>query len=115
MGKKDITGQRFGKLTVLYEAEPRYLSNGKRKIMWHCVCDCGNEIDAFGIELRAGKKDHCGCLHWARLSQVTRKNKNKNRYDLSGSYGIGYTNKGEEFYFDKEDYELISKYCWWLR
>jgi hypothetical protein len=27
-------------------------------------------------------------------------------------YGIGYTMKGEEFWFDKEDYDLIKDYCW---
>lgn len=35
-----------------------------------------------------------------------------NKYDLSGEYGIGWTNKGEEFWFDKEDYEKIKNYCW---
>ena len=35
-----------------------------------------------------------------------------NTYDLSGEYGIGYTSKGEEFYFDLEDYDLIKDYCW---
>jgi len=36
----------------------------------------------------------------------------QNKYDLSGEYGIGYTSKGEEFYFDFEDYETIKNYCW---
>lgn len=31
---------------------------------------------------------------------------------MSGEYGIGYTSKGEEFYFDLEDYEKIKDYCW---
>ena len=35
-----------------------------------------------------------------------------NKYDLSGEFGIGWTQNGYEFYFDKEDYELISQYCW---
>ena len=36
-----------------------------------------------------------------------------NQYDLSGGYGIGYTLKGEEFWFDLEDYDLIKDYCWY--
>ena len=40
--------------------------------------------------------------------------KQYNTYDLSGSYGIGYTSKGEEFYFDLEDYEKIKDYCWYI-
>jgi len=39
-------------------------------------------------------------------------NKRYNRYDLSGDYGVGYTSKGEEFYFDLEDYDKIKDYCW---
>lgn len=35
-----------------------------------------------------------------------------NQYDLSGEYGIGWTNKGEEFWFDIEDYNKIKDYCW---
>lgn len=37
-----------------------------------------------------------------------------NKYDLSGDYGIGYTSKGEEFYFDLEDYEKIKSYNWYI-
>ena len=37
-----------------------------------------------------------------------------NTYDLSGEYGIGYTSKGEEFYFDLEDYDKIKDYCWYI-
>ena len=41
-------------------------------------------------------------------------NKKYNIYDLSGEYGIGYTRKGEKFYFDLEDYDKIKDYCWHL-
>lgn len=37
-----------------------------------------------------------------------------NEYDLSGEYGIGYTSKGDEFWFDLEDYDKIKDYCWYL-
>lgn len=32
---------------------------------------------------------------------------------MSGKFGIGYTFKGEEFYFDLEDYDKIKDYCWY--
>ena len=38
--------------------------------------------------------------------------KKYNTYDLTGEYGIGYTSKDEEFYFDLEDYDKIKDYCW---
>ena len=37
-----------------------------------------------------------------------------NTYDLSGEYGIGYTSKGEEFWFDLDDYDLIKGYNWYI-
>mgnify|MGYP004659916149 CR=1 FL=1 len=39
-------------------------------------------------------------------------NKRYNTYDLTGEYGIGWTSKGEEFWFDIEDYDKIKDYCW---
>lgn len=39
--------------------------------------------------------------------------KKYNKYDLSGSYGVGWTsNTNKEFYFDLEDYDKIKDYCW---
>ena len=37
-----------------------------------------------------------------------------NKYDLSGEYGIGYTSKREEFWFDLEDYDKIKQYNWYI-
>ena len=39
---KDMTGQRFGMLTVIERAEDRFIPCGRREIMWRCLCDCGN-------------------------------------------------------------------------
>lgn len=37
----------------------------------------------------------------------------KNRYDLTGEFGVGYTSKGEKFLFDKADYEKIKNINWY--
>ena len=58
-----------------------------------------------------GLTQSCGCLHRKITSEW---NKKYNKYDLSNGYGIGYTSKGEEFYFDLEDYDRIKDYCWFL-
>ena len=51
----------------------------------------------------------CGCI----VAEKCRQNfKKYNQYDLSGEYGKGYTDKGEEFLFDLEDYDLIKLYYW---
>lgn len=61
MGKKmDLTGQRFGRLTVLYEAEER---SNAGKVRWVCQCDCGNQTIVIGSGLVNGHTQSCGCLH----------------------------------------------------
>ena len=41
-------------------------------------------------------------------------NKKFNTYDLSGEFGIGYTRKMEEFYFDIDDFDIIKDLCWYI-
>ena len=38
----DITGRRFGRLTAQYSTKKR---DAKGFVIWHCLCDCGNEVD----------------------------------------------------------------------
>ena len=101
----DLTNQRFGRLLVL----SKYDVIGKGETRWLCRCDCGNECVVSRGGLKGGKTQSCGCLQRERTSEIKRK---YNTYDLSGEYGIGYTSKGEEFYFDLEDYDKIKDYCW---
>lgn len=54
----DLTGQRFGKLTVEYCLP--YTTKENRAI-WHCKCDCGGYKDAVGKLLRNGHIHSCGC------------------------------------------------------
>ena len=110
MGKhfKDLTNMRFGKLTAI-EISGR---TNKGLVIWKCQCDCGNITEALGTRLVRGVIKSCGCLVKETLRNRTIKN---NQYDLSRQYGIGYTSKGDPFYFDLEDYDLIKDYCWRLR
>lgn len=39
----DLTGKRFGKLVVLKEDGFVIGTNGKRRRLWLCQCDCGNQ------------------------------------------------------------------------
>ena len=106
MGKYNrLIGKQFGDLEVL-----SFYGHDKRNlILWECKCSCGNIIYVTSTNLTSGKKDNCGC----KTKEKQRRAKlQQNKYDLSGEYGIGYTNKGEQFYFDLEDYELIKDYCW---
>lgn len=52
----DLTGQRFGKWTVLSFA---YTKN--RAAYWNCKCDCGTEKIVSANSLRRGSSKSCGC------------------------------------------------------
>ena len=106
---KDLTGQRFGKLVVVKRAGSKKTKGGVIRATWWCQCDCGSPLKEIkSTSLLMGHTKSCGCLKTEQC-----KNKHKtNYYNLSGDYGIGYTSKGEEFFFDLEDYDKIKDYCW---
>jgi len=55
----DLTGQVFGRLTVLAPTEKR--SNSF--VVWRCQCECGNITEVSASNLRNGNTKSCGCLH----------------------------------------------------
>lgn len=67
--KLDLTGQRFGRWTVIKE-------NGRakdKKILWHCVCDCGSEKDVPGSCLVNGDSKSCGCYNIEKIIERSTK------------------------------------------
>ena len=61
MGKFiDLTGQRFGKWTVV-ERSPRRSRSGKSYSSWVCKCDCGPERVVGTSHLLQGNTYSCGC------------------------------------------------------
>lgn len=62
MGQRiDLTGKRFGKLTVIEYSHTERNGNEIRAY-WKCKCDCGNETTVKGKELKSGNTKSCGCL-----------------------------------------------------
>lgn len=59
----DLIGQKFGRLTIVSEVEPRKLRNGNKLRQCMCNCDCGTKgfIVPF-IYLTRGINKSCGCL-----------------------------------------------------
>jgi len=55
---EDLTGKRFGKLTVI-EKLPRDAVQKTRQTFWRTVCDCGNEHIARGWEMQRGNTKQC--------------------------------------------------------
>ena len=70
----DETGNRYGRLTVLYKANTHISPSGKKIVYWHCKCDCGNEKDICGTSLRTGLTKSCGCIQKEKVSQINAKN-----------------------------------------
>lgn len=69
--REDLTGQRFGRLTVIEPAPTRYIVHYKQDgtppkmrgyTMWKCRCDCGAERIVYSNNLKAGAVKSCGCL-----------------------------------------------------
>ena len=65
----DLTGQKFGKLTVL-----KYFGPDKdRGATWLCRCECGNMPVVRGGNLRNGHSKSCGCVTRERALQANTK------------------------------------------
>jgi len=62
---KDITGQKFGKLTPIR----RTGTNKHRNTMWECECECGNIVTVAGSGLHSGNTQSCGCLSIGRRNK----------------------------------------------
>ena len=60
MKKVDLTGKRYGRLTVLGDVKKR---GADGRILWHCLCDCGTISFVRGDHLKNGSVLSCGCLN----------------------------------------------------
>ena len=61
MGKaKDLTGEKFGKLTAIESTGRR---NSYGVLIWKCQCDCGNVKEVASKSLMRGITCSCGCLY----------------------------------------------------
>lgn len=57
--KEDLTGRKFGRLTVI-----QYAGKRNEKSMWKCECECtrGKYKIVAGGDLKSGRTQSCGCL-----------------------------------------------------
>lgn len=61
--KKNLIGQKFGRLTVIQETSERQCG----AIVWLCKCECGNEIKVATGNLQSGHTQSCGCYKMEKL------------------------------------------------
>lgn len=81
----DLTGMRFGRLTVIGRVEDHIYPSGKHRPKWKCKCDCGNEIETTGNNLKNGDTKSCGCAHHDMLV------KRNYKHGISDRHPIYYT------------------------
>lgn len=62
---KDLSGQKYGRLTVICRAANDKQGNAQ----WVCLCECGKEKIVRGKSLSTGTTQSCGCF----LSESSRK------------------------------------------
>lgn len=87
---KDLTGQRFGRLTVIAFYEKRKSPCGNTKYMWECQCDCGNHIIVNADNLKSGHVKSCKCL---------RKETSTDRIVQQGRFNIKHGLAGTKIYY----------------
>lgn len=57
---QDLTGQKFGRLTVI---KLHHYDSNSRHYYWECECDCGGKAVVYGGHLKSGHTQSCGCLN----------------------------------------------------
>ena len=109
--QKDITNQKFGKLTALYFNG--YTNSGH--IKWHCICECGKEIDVVKSSLVSGHTKSCGCTNFSngelKIEQLLKNNNIKYiTQKIFNDCKNPKTNKSLRFDFYLPDYNYCIEY-----
>lgn len=79
----DLTGQKFGRLTVIKRGE-----NIGKNVAWICKCQCGKEKLIRGTDLKQGKTKSCGCLQREVTILNSEKNSRVKVGDIFGSLEV---------------------------
>jgi hypothetical protein len=113
--KEDLTGQKFGRLTVMYQTDDYVTPQGIHYAVWHCVCDCDehNEVDVLGTNLKRGHSQSCGC----RKEELTIERSRKyNEYKIENNIVYIKLSNCDEYTMvnlDKwNEISYIREFCW---
>lgn len=96
---KDLTGQHFGRLTVISYAG----TNKYNRSMWNCVCSCGNRKVVDSNSLQKGATRSCGCLD--REAHITSPNRKTHGKHNTRLYRIWKAMKNRCFNANTNDFQ----------
>lgn len=85
----DLSNKVFGRLTVLYQTDKRI----DGKVVWHCMCECGNEIDVQSYSLTSGNTKSCGCFRREKLKELYTTHGGTGKDGIEKLYWIWYSMK----------------------
>jgi len=119
----DITGMKFGRLTVIRFLQPEEREDWRRQ--WLCRCECGNEIQVNSSKLRNGHTRSCGCIIVEKIGNLNKKYLNSNKrlysvyrgmlarcYDSKYASYNAYGGRGIQVCKEwKEDYDTFAKWA----
>lgn len=99
---QDLTGQRFGHLTVLCRVDDYVNGSGRKLIRYKCKCDCGNVIYVLANALRNGDTGSCGCVLRSRGEMAVRDwlDKQAIPYVLHKTFDGCLSDKGHKLSYD---------------
>lgn len=83
---QDLSGKRYGRLTVLRFDGWHTFPKSRRESMWECLCDCGNLTRVYRNLMVKGKTRSCGCLE------------RENRFTMNVTHGGTIEGKREHLY-----------------
>jgi hypothetical protein len=100
---QDLSGQPFGKWTVLERAK----SGCKGQTRFKCICECGNTVLVYAQSLQRRRSQSCGRCP----------NPNKAEHLPDGSTALMLERRNGDTYtcfVDSADYPAVQKYRWWV-
>ena len=113
MGKLNIIGEKYGRLTVIEETEPHFTVGGNKKRMFVCLCSCGNTTIVSLDSLRSGNTKSCGCLRKELDAKGGACKKEFNKFWIKDEVLFFSDEKNNICQVDKEDYDKIKNYHWY--
>ena len=112
-------GQRFSRLLVQEIVGYHELKDGKRKIVYRCKCDCGNEVKVRGNDIVTERVVSCGCNKREKTILFNKRTKTKVTYCTKSSVYQGYKkgakDRGIEWHLDWDFFfnltQMNCHYC----